>query len=331
MGFFAVKTVSIFFLLSLGVARAECLDGSGDVGKSFEYYLADTGCAEVLLEWALLSPRRIEALDEVMRERFPDNKIKVYRLRKALEKKLYHEGFSMKPDSDVKITYQMLLEDGAKWEFAGMLSGFVTGGGSYFLAIRQFKKIGRLSRWTWKIPLLKFNPIAFLLGTVVAVGTSESALHAIDFSYREYLKHNIERDIGYLEKVIREGEEDEYWEIWHDREEERDEAVKSIVEDAMELVAIKERELFMFVTMGIQDVGSISEAQKFFGILARRYPQLLDEGGGEGEESRVAWLLSELESLGVGETEEALQPLKSYLFWKDSVKKLCRWYVNSEN
>ena len=301
-----LKILAVLFFC-LGTARAECLDGSEDVEKNFEHYMAEPLCLESLQNWILSSPERLAVLDEVMRKHFSQHPVKVFKLRKALEEKLADKSLSMGPET--MMTYQALLEDGSKWEFANLLSGIAVGGGSYFLVRKQLK---RFSKFNKRLFWFRFNPVTFLIGGVIMVGTGEGAMRVMDVTYQKYLKARIDKGVESLSP--------------QKSKEEKAEILRSIVEDAMNLVAIEERKFFIIFMGGLQRIESIGDAKEFFGNLIQDYPQFLDASM---DENRIVLLLSELEGRGVTGTEEELQPLIKYLVLQDTIIKLFRWYGDS--
>ena len=244
-----------------------------------------------------------------MKKHFSRHPIKVFTLKKALEERFSNENLSI--GSNNTMTYRMLLADGVKWEFASILSGIGVFGGSYYVLTKQLKKIRILSRWT--VRFMKFNPAIFIIGTAAALGTSESAIYAMDFVYQKHLQGNIERSVQHLN-----GQHNEM---------EKTGILRNIVDNAINLVAIKERDFFIDV-MNVQYVESISDAREFFGNLVKAYPELLDT---EIEKDEIASLLEKLESVGVTGMEKELEPLRKYLVLKNSIRKLSRWYMVPEN
>ena len=303
--FFKMLT-ALFFCL--GIVRAECLNGSEDVEKNFELYMADPLCLEPLQNWVISSPQRLAYLDEVMRKHFSQHPVKVFKLRKALEEKLSDKSLSM--EQETMITYQALLEDGSKWEFANLLSGIAVGGGSYFLVRKQLK---RFSRFNKRLFWFRFNPVTFLIGGAIMVGTGETAMRGMDFAYKKYLEGSIDRGVESLSP--------------EQGQEKKSEILRNLVKDAMNLVAIEERK-FLIILMGeLQRIESIGDAKELFENLIQAYPQFLDTNM---EKNRIVLLLNELEGKGVTGMEEELQPLKKYLVLKNTITKLSQWYGDSQ-
>ena len=109
----------------------------------------------------------------------------------------------------------------------------------------------------------RFNPAIFVAGMVVAGVTGSVAMEALDVVYQKYLNNSIERNLELL-KVNTEKRK-------------KMEAFKSIVEDAMTLVAIENESFFATVLFGIGRLGSASDSREFFRGLAQENPWLLDE------------------------------------------------------
>ena len=305
MRFFVASCLGVALLVSFfsNVADARCLDESGDAEKNFNLYVGDNLCLETLRDWAFTSPERLEALDGVMARHLSDYPKTVYTLMKALDKKVSDEGLDMKTDS---VTYGMLLEDGVKWNFIKLLSGFVVvGGGSYYLVQKALARVRAFNRL---ILPFRFNPAIFVVGMVVAGVTGSAAMEGMDALYQGYLEQGIERNLGRLEGG-RYGEA------------EKMEMVESIVEDAMGLVAIENQSFFAAVLLGLQGVDGISESRDFFRGLVVAHPWLLEEEIGK---DKISLLLEKLESAGV---QGGLQPLRDYLVIKDTMKSLSRFYV----
>ena len=304
-----LKKMLLVLLFCVGILKAECPDESRNLERSFELYIEDSLCLEFLKDWALSSPQNMDALDNLMRQNFSQYPVKVFTLRKALEEELADENLAMKPD--VVLTYQGLLEEGAKWEFASLLSGVVVGGGSYFFVRKKLKFLEKFNKRIW---FFRVNPIGFLVGVAVAVGTGESAMYAMDVTYKKYLENSIDKGVQRLTN------ENDY------NEEEKSNILRNIVKDSMNLVAIEERKFFIILMEGLKRIESVQGAKDFFGNLARSYPQILEA---DPDKNKIALLLKKLESIGVANTGEELEPLKKYLAFNNTIIKLFQWYGSS--